>query len=133
MLTAGSLWLWIPSAVITLLFLFSVSRVDDVQAAILGGTLVFALLRVSGYYYGFLLIFCLWQSWESVDARTLALMGLLFFSASIAVIVPRAMGVPVSVRTLTATLGLLATFFVLFAQIHEWEWKKALRFRHVRL
>jgi hypothetical protein len=117
-LEAGSASSWLLGGIVGILFISSLSRVDDTQAAILGGTLVFGLLAIADYYYAFLLVFLLWDSWENADARRLMVVGLLFFSASIGVVLLRALNAPMIQHFQAATLGLLLIFAVLFIQIH---------------
>lgn len=115
----GSLLFWLMRGILVLLFVSSISRVEeDSQAAILGGTLIFAVLTIADYYYGLLLLFVLWQPWKQVDMRAMILIALLFFSASIVIVALRAMNVSLDVHFRISTLCLLATFVVLFAQIH---------------
>jgi hypothetical protein len=115
---SGSPLLWIFRGAIALLFISSLSRVNDTQAAILGGTLIFGMLTIADYYYVFLLVFMLWDSWETVDMRMLTLLGLFFISASIGSVLLRALDAPLIQHFQLATLCLLLTFFVLFFQIH---------------
>lgn len=114
---ADSLLMWALRAAITLLFLFSLPRVDALQAGILGGALVLAFVTIADYYYGFLLIFVLWQPWERADGRSLTLLGLFFLSASIVPVACRAVGAP-TFQYRAATLSLLVTFAAVFAQLY---------------
>lgn len=113
---AGSITLWLVRGVFVLLFLLCIPRVDDAQAGILGGSLVFAFGLIGCYYYAFLLFYFLWAPWERVAPRALLLAGLLFLSASVVIDVLRALGASVPTLYWASSLGLLATFAVLFAQ-----------------
>ncbi len=71
-------------------FVFGVRRVNDVQAAILGGTLIFAFGYLAGYYYCFLLLFVLWQPLDRLDPLdrgTWLFFGLLFLVPEVAAVV----------------------------------------------
>jgi hypothetical protein len=114
---SGSFSLWLTRGAIVLLFFSSLTRVDDTQAAILGGVLVFGLLTIADYYYAFLWVFLLWDSWEDLKPSMLTLMGMLFVSASIGIVSLRALNAPMIEHFQFATLSLLVTFAILFAQI----------------
>jgi hypothetical protein len=75
----GSVLLPVAQAVFAGLYLFSLPRVNDEQAVILGGVLVYAFGYLAGYYYSFLILFLLWTERQDTDFQTL-LLGVLTFA-----------------------------------------------------
>ena len=99
----GPAWLLVAGRIaLALLVAVSLTRADDVQAALLGGVLVYAFGFIAGYYYIFLMLYALWlyppraelRSWLLVTALLLpsateiAARGVMspFVAASIAVL-----------------------------------------------
>jgi hypothetical protein len=113
----GSVLLWVLRALLILLFLVSLPRVNELQASILGSFLVLGALTIADYYYGYLLIFALWQPWRRIDPRWLVLPGLLLLSVSIVPVACRATSVSYEFQFKAATASLLLTCVVLTALI----------------
>jgi hypothetical protein len=106
-------------------FFFGVRRVSDVQAAILGGTLIFAFGYLASYYYCFLVLFVLWQPLDRLDRLdrgTWLFFGLLFLVPEVAAVVqassderPRIYGSEIYPA---ASAAALLAFAALYARIY---------------
>jgi hypothetical protein len=116
--------LWLGRAVALGAFLWLVPRVSDVQAALLGGLLVFGLMFLACYYYAFLALWMLWQRDVAQDLG--GLLGyVLLILPSAAVIVAGDLPHQVQFRIASAALSLACAALV--AQVARRPLQPALR------
>lgn len=69
---------------LTGLFLASLRKVDDVQAALVGGTLIFVFGFIASYYYCLLALFALWRPLDSLDRASWLVLTLLLAVPAVA-------------------------------------------------
>ena len=113
----GSPWALVPAQIaLTLLVAASLPRADDVQAALLGGVLVYAFGFIAGYYYAFLVLYALWLHPPRPDLRSWLLVTALLLPSA-AEIAIRAAEYKMAPRYAVASILLLLTWGLLFEQI----------------
>ena len=107
--------LWLARLAMLVGLVASIRRASDAQAAILGATLVFIFGFVTTYYYAWLMLFCLWSSWQLPPRRSLVVLAMVIFSASSGLLTERLGATPLAIYGETSRLLAIA-FALAFAQ-----------------
>ena len=106
--------LWLARAGIVGLYLAALARVDDVQAALLGGVLIFSFGFIAGYYYSFLALFWLWQRDVRLDRSAVAFYVLLFLPSAVIISLEDSARLTMLREHYAASVALVFTFGALF-------------------
>ncbi len=113
----GHPWVLVPARIaLALLVAASLPRASDVQAALLGGVLVYAFGFIAGYYYVFLMLYALWLDPPKADLRSWLLVTALLLPSA-AEIAIRGAEYMITPRYATASILLLLAWGLLFEQI----------------
>ncbi len=113
----GHPWALVPARIaLVLLVAVSLPRADDVQAALLGGVLVYAFGFIAGYYYAYLMLYALWLYPPRPDLRSWLLVTALLLPSA-AEIAIRGAEYKLTPRYATASILLLLAWGLLFERI----------------
>ena len=106
--------LWLARAVVVGLYLAALPRLDDVQAALLGGVLIFTFGFIAGYYYSFLALFWLWQRDVRLDWNAVAFYVLLFVPSTVIIALEDPARLSMPKEHYAASVALVVAFGALF-------------------
>jgi len=111
--------LWFARAVVVGLFLAALPRIDDVQAALLGGVLIFSFGFIAGYYYSMLALFWLWRREIHFDTGAIAFYVLLFIPSLVIMALEDPTRLTMESEHHAASLALFIAFGALFWWIFD--------------
>ena len=106
--------LWVARVAAAALVVAALPRVDDAQAALLGGFWIYAFTFPASYYYCFLALYWLWQRDPLIDAKALVFHTLVLGTSWVVLARQTTPGVAMQDAFLGASVSLALAFAVLF-------------------